>query len=78
MEWKTIAEDSAKKAKTQRRRQEIPSLSAMTQLGVDVLWLGITRKSGNEHTLADTELCLACWDSRTRFVKVDGTHDLMV
>ena len=31
MEWKTIAEDSAKKAKTQRRRQEIPSLSVMTQ-----------------------------------------------
>ena len=49
MEWKTIAEDSAKKAKTQRRRQEIPSLSAMTQLDVDVLWFGVTRKSGNEH-----------------------------
>ena len=48
MEWKTIAEDSAKKAKTQRRRQEIPSLSVMTQLDVDVLWLGVTRKSGNE------------------------------
>ena len=48
MEWKTIAEDSVKKAKTQRRRQKIPSLSVMTQLDVDVLWLGITRKSGNE------------------------------
>ena len=48
MEWKTIAEDSAKKAKTQRRRQEIPSLSVMTQLDVDVLWFGVTRKSGNE------------------------------
>ena len=48
MEWKTIAEDSAKKVKTQQRRQEIPSLSAMTQLDVDVLWLGITLKSGNE------------------------------
>jgi hypothetical protein len=51
MEWKTIAEDSAKKAKTQQRRQEIPSLSVMTQLDVDVLWLGITRKPGNEHIL---------------------------
>jgi hypothetical protein len=44
MEWKTIAEDSVKKAKTQRRRQEIPSLSVMTRLDVDVLWLGVTRK----------------------------------
>ena len=51
MEWKTIAEDSAKKAKTQRRRQEIPSLSVMTQLDADVLWFGLTRKSGNEHCL---------------------------
>ena len=50
----------------------------MTQVDVNVLWFGVTRKSGNEHTLADTELCSACWDSRTRFVKVDGTHELMV
>jgi hypothetical protein len=50
MEWKAIAGDSAKKAKakTQLRRQEIPSLSAMTQLDVDFLWFGVTRKSGNE------------------------------
>jgi hypothetical protein len=78
MEWKTIAEDSAKKAKTQRRRQEIPSLSAMTQLDVDLLWFGVTRKSGNEHTLADTELCSVFWDNRTRHMKVDGTHDAMM
>ena len=45
MKWKTIAEDSVKKAKTQRRkRQKIPSLSVMTHLDVDVLWLGVTRK----------------------------------
>ena len=44
IEWKTIAEDSVKKAKTQRRRQKIPSLSVMTQLDVDVLWLRVTRK----------------------------------
>ena len=51
----------------------------MTQVDVNVLWFGVTRKSGNEHTLADTELCSACWDCRTRLrVKVDGTHDLMV
>jgi hypothetical protein len=43
IEWKTIAKDSVKKAKTQRRRQKIPSLSVMTQLDVDVLWLGVTR-----------------------------------
>ena len=54
MEWKTIAEDSVKKAKTQRRRQEIPYLSVMTQLDVDACSLAwgkpeVTRKSGNEH-----------------------------
>ena len=49
MEWKTKAKDSVKKAKTQQRRQEILCLSAMTQLDVDVLWLGVIQKSGNEH-----------------------------
>ena len=55
IEWKIVAEDSVKKAKTQQRRQEIPSLSAMTQLDVDVLWLGVARKSGNEQHPQDTK-----------------------
>ena len=70
IEWKTIAEDSVKKAKTQRRRQKIPFLSVMTQLDVDVLWLGVTRKQPGSQGMNSFHCCaaqsLCCYPSLQR------------